>query len=630
MAETVVIVESPTKAKSIQGFLGSGYIVKASMGHVADLPAKLPRGAASVGVSVTSSNPPEVTFPYGMPVLDGKKGLIESLRKICKGKKVLLATDPDREGEAIAWCLQNLLKGSAKEMKRVTFSAITPEGVRKGMANERGVDRALVAAQLGRRSLDRLFGYGLSILASNAIGVNRLSVGRVQTAVLSMVVDREQEIASFKPEPRYVVILDDGHKNRFRSKTFEKKEDAERLLSLVESLVKSGRLITSEVKRDTKKEAPLPPFKTSTMQQVAAKALGWSPTKTMNIAQKLFEDKHLITYHRSDSIRVDDETREIQKKFAQTVWPDLVPDKPNIYKNTGGSQDAHECVHPNYLDSAHAPDKVKPKLTDDEFKLYDMIWGRFHGAMAKPALWDTIAVRLSEKGSEKPLLGLQGRNLIFEGWRRLDKTAPKTQDKPVAGDLKKGDVVTGKPGMDSSMTKPPSAYTTADLLKDMEKNGVGRPATAAAAVDTLFTRRYAKEGAGKKIESTPTGRAVIAWAGFVCPELRDVKYTSRMEDELDKVSEGKDNWKRVVADFHDSVLVPSVQKGRAEASGNKFRLDEKDMPKEAPSCSKGKYSSGKPGKNWKKPPPSKGGTLKGYSKNSSSGKKPPAGREVSI
>ncbi len=594
MSDTIVIVESPTKAKSIQSFLGSGYIVKASLGHVADLPEKLPQGAKSVGVSVTSSNPPEVTFPYGMPVLDGKQQLVNDLKRLCKGKKVLLATDPDREGEAIAWCLYNLLKGAAVDMKRITFDAITPEGVKKGMAKPRDIDKWLVAAQLGRRSLDRLFGYGLSILASNALGVNRLSVGRVQTAVLSMIVDREREIAGFKPEPRYVIILDDGQGNKYRSKTFENKEDAEKLLAHVQGLVSAGRIKIQEVKRETKKESPLPPFKTSTMQQVAAKMFGWSPTKTMQVAQNLFEDKHLITYHRSDSIRVEDETRDAQKKFAMSVWPDLVPDKPNVYKNAGGAQDAHECIHPNYLDSGHAPDIVKPKVSDDEFKLYNIIWGRFHGAMSKPALWDTIIVKLSDNGAGPTLLGLQGKNLVFEGWRRLDPTAPKAQDKVVAGNPKQGDTVSGKAGMDIGFTKPPSPYTTPDLLKDMEKNGVGRPATAATAVDTLFKRRYVVEGSGKKIESTPIGRAVIDWAGEVCPELRDVKYTSRMEEALDLVSEGKDNWKRVVVDFHDSVLIPSVTKGRELAKSTKFKLSENDIPK-APAKSYGGKSYGKKG-----------------------------------
>ncbi len=579
MTDTIVIVESPTKAKSIQGYLGSGYVVKASMGHVADLPAKLPKGAKSVGVTVKSSNPPDVVFPYGMPVLDGKKQLVQNLKKLCSGKKVFLATDPDREGEAISWCLYNLLKGSAKEMKRVTFDAITPEGIKKGMAKPRDIDKWLVAAQLGRRSLDRLFGYGLSILVSNALGVDRLSVGRVQTAVLSMIVDREREIQGFKPEPRYTVILDDGLGNKYRSKTFERKEDAEKVLDTVKGFMAAGRLAVQEVKRETKKESPLPPFKTSTMQQLAAKMFGWSPTKTMKVAQDLFEDKHLITYHRSDSIRVEDETREAQKKFAMSVWPDLVPDKPNIYRNAGGAQDAHECIHPNYLDSAHSPDSVKAKLSGEQFDLYRIIWGRFHGSMSKPALWDTITVRVGEKGGNKPILGLQGKNIVFEGWRKLDVTAPKAQDKPVFGNPSTGNGVTGKAGIDMSFTKPPVPYNTPELLKDMEKNGVGRPATAATAVDTLFSRRYVVEGSGKKMESTPMGRAVVDWAGEVCPELRDVKYTSRMEEELDRVSEGKDNWKRVVADFHDSVLLPSVEKGREVAGGTKYRLQEKDRPK---------------------------------------------------
>lgn len=596
MADTVVIVESPTKAKSIQSFLGSGYIVKASMGHVADIPAKLPAGAKSVGVSVESSNPPKVVFPYGMPVLDGKKQLVSELQKLCKGKKVLLATDPDREGEAIAWCLHNLLKGQAREMKRVTFDAITPEGVKKGMARPRDIDRWLVAAQLGRRSLDRLFGYGLSIHVSNALGVNRLSVGRVQTAVLSMIVDREREIAGFKPEPRYTVVVDDALGNRYRSKTFDKKEDAEQLLEKVQKLIAGEKLSVQEVKRETKKESPLPPFKTSTMQQVAAKMFEWSPTKTMQVAQSLFEDKHLITYHRSDSIRVEDETRDAQKKFAEKVWPDLVPDKPNAYKNAGGSQDAHECIHPNYLDGAHSPDSVQGKLSADEFKLYNIIWGRFHGAMSKPALWDTVTVKLSEKDSDKTLLGLQGKNLSYDGWRRLDPTAPKAQDKNVAGNPKQGDSVSGKPGMDMSFTKPPSPYNTPDLLKDMEKNGVGRPATAASAIDTLFNRQYVRDGAGKKIESTPMGRAVIDWAGEVCPDLRDVKYTGRMEESLDLVSEGKDSWHRVVVEFHDTVLLPSISRGRELAGNEKFKLPEADRPKETAKSygkSYGKSSGGK-------------------------------------
>ena len=579
MSDIVVIVESPTKAKSIQSFLGRGYIVKASMGHVADLPAKLPPGAKSVGVSVTSSSPPEVTFPYGMPVLDGKKQLVAGLKSLCRGKEVLLATDPDREGEAIAWCLYNLLKGSAKNMKRVTFGAITPEAVQKGLSKPRDIDKWLVAAQLGRRSLDRLFGYGLSILASNALGVNRLSVGRVQTAVLSMVVDREREIAGFKPEPRYAVVLDDEHGNRYRSKVFENKEEAEKLLQLVKGLVSAGRLSVREVKSERRNEAPQPPFRTSSMQQAAAKMFNWSPTKTMSVAQSLFEDKHLITYHRSDSIRVDEETRAAQKKFAEEVWPDLVPEKPNIYRNAGGAQDAHECIHPNYLDAKHSPDAVRGKLSPDEQKLYEIIWGRFHGAMAKPALWDTLSVKLADGNKGDTLLEVSGKNMVFEGWRRLDPTAPQAKDKVVAGNPKQGDKVTGESKIDIGYTKPPPPYDTPLLLKDMEKHGVGRPATAATAIDTLFTRGYVETESRKKtILSTPLGRGVVDWAGEVCPELRDVKYTSRMEEELDLVSEGKDNWKRVVADFHDHVLIPSVKKGRELSEGTKFRLAPKDMP----------------------------------------------------
>lgn len=571
MPPIVVIVESPTKAKSIQQFLGDDYIVVASKGHIADLPER-PKVKGSLGIDI-SVNPPKVSFPEGFPVLDDKKSTVAHLKSLCKGRTVILATDPDREGEAISWNLKHELKSSAKEFFRATFDAITPEGVAKGMAHMRDIDSKLVAAQLGRRSLDRLFGYGLSGLAGMALMTRGISVGRVQTAVLSMIVDRENEIKNFKPEPRYTVILKDTNGDEWRSPTVPEKDKAERLLAYLVKQIQAGKVSIGDVKRGKRAEAPPQPFRTGTMQQVAGKMMGLSPTKVMDVAQSLFERHHLITYHRSDSVRVSEETAADQLKFAREVWPDLVPEKPTVHKNRNGAQDAHECIHPSYMDGAHAPDKVKHMLTPEEHGLYTLIWGRFHASRAKPAVWDTLEAFAFDDTTQKPLpLKLSGAKLVFDGWRRLDPSAPKSKDRVVNVQPVKGTRLGGNASMDKTFTKPPSPYTTSDLIKDMEKNGVGRPATMASSIDVLFRRGYViekKAGKMSRLEPTETGRNVVAWAGKVCPELRDPQYTSQMEEDLDLVCTGEKNWHKVVVDFHENVIVPSRRRGWDEVNAAK-------------------------------------------------------------
>jgi len=385
-----------------------------------------------------------------------------------------------------------------------------------------------------------------------------------------MIVDRENEIKNFKPEPRFAVVLKDENGDEWRSPTVAEQERCDRLKAHLDKLLSEKKLAVGEVKRGKKQEGAPQPFKTGTMQQVAGKLMGMSPTKVMDTAQSLFERHHLITYHRSDSVRVSPETAAEQLKFAKEVWPDLVPDKPVVHKNRNGAQDAHECIHPSYLDAKHAPEKVKHLLNSDEYGLYSLIWGRFHASRAKPAVWDTLEASAVDGNTGKTLpLKLVGAKLVFDGWRRLDPSAPKSRDKTVSVQPVEGTRMGGLVSIDRTFTKPPSPYTTSDLIKDMEKEGVGRPATTANCFETLFSRGYVVEvpsGKIKKLESTELGRNVVSWAERVCPELRNKQYTSKMEEELDLVCIGERNWHKVVVDFHQQVIVPSKERGWAEVN----------------------------------------------------------------
>jgi DNA topoisomerase-1 len=577
--KTIIVVESPTKAKTIQKIVGSSYSVLATMGHVNDIPANPKKGG--IGVEVTSITPPQVVFPEGMPVLPNKHSVVSRLRKACKGAKVILASDPDREGETIAWNVKNLLLQQTpsmrpQEMYRMTFTSITPEAIQKALHNLRSIDENLVDAWKARRCTDRFLGYVFSPIASNALGMRGISVGRVQTAVLSLVMDRENEIKNFKPEPRYTILLKDTQGNVYRSNTFKNKKNAERLLEFINKAMKYSKLVVTTVQENEMKERPLPPFKTSTLQASSSRLLGMSPKETMKAAQRLFEEFHAITYHRSDSVRTEPGTWKNFMAFATTAWPNLFPQKQNVYKNKGLTQDAHECIHPNYFNEDYSPDNIQKtllregkKMTQKEWQLYHMIWSRFAGSQAKPALWHKTTVCLGIDGNEKlqSLLSLSGKNLIFSGFRSIDWTAQKSKETEIIGKVSVGDSATGKSELETKFTQPPALYTEETLLKQMEKEGIGRPATYATAIETIFNRNYVQKDNKKHIVTTPVGHNVIAWSREICPSLADTRYTAYMEETLDKVAENKEEWQKVVVNMTEGVIAPAFQKSQAMTSG---------------------------------------------------------------
>ncbi|MCL2151572.1 MAG: type I DNA topoisomerase [Oscillospiraceae bacterium] len=549
----LVIVESPAKAKTIGKYLGAGYKVTASMGHLRDLPK------STLGVDLDNG-----FIPDYQPV-KGRENTIKELKAAAKNSsKVFLATDPDREGEAISWHLKELLNLSDSRAFRVSFNEITQKVVRGSVENPRAIDMNLVNAQQARRVLDRIVGYKLSPLLWKKIR-RGLSAGRVQSVATRMVVDKENEIRGFIPEEYWllgVVLNLPDRSGSFSAAYYGNEEKKLELTSEAEvraivDAISSAPFSVFSVKRADKKRFASPPFITSTLQQDASSRLGMTPRRSMSIAQQLYEGVNiegegavgLITYMRTDSLRISDEARQDTKDYIiKTFGNNYYPSSPNIYKTKSNAQDAHEAIRPSNV--MLTPDRVKSSVTPEQFKLYRLIWSRFVASQMAAAIYDSITVDTISAGH---VFRATHSNIIFPGFTAIYEEIhddEKEQKQSPLPELKNGDPLDlGEINEEQKFTQPPARYTEATLIKAMEVTGIGRPSTYAPTISTILDREYVvKEG--KSLRPTPLGGVVTDLMIERFADIVDLKFTARMEELLDSVEKGKDDWKSVLSGFY--------------------------------------------------------------------------------
>jgi DNA topoisomerase-1 len=564
----LIIVESPTKAKALRGFLGRGYRVLASMGHVRDLPPK------QLGVDV------EHNF---RPTYHQRKGARKTIAQLREGAQnaaaIILATDPDREGEAIAWHVIETIKTAlkSKPLRRVTFHEITPQAVQAALADPGELDMDLVNAQQARRVLDRLVGYQVSPVLWKAIrGRKGLSAGRVQTVALRLVVERDREIEAFVPQEYWTLdaelsrVGDEEH--RFRARLFRIGKDRADLkaeadtLAVVEALEGANWRVL-KIKKQRKTRHPYPPFTTSTLQQDAANRLGWPAAKTMRVAQELYEGvalpdegtAGLITYMRTDSTHVAEPAQQEAREIIARFWgEEYLPDKPPQYKTKAKvAQEAHEAIRPT--SSQRTPRAIRDHLTSDQAKLYELIWRRFIASQMKPAVYNvtTVDVATSRDGKDLPyLFRASGRELLFEGFlKAYEVRDEKPSEEEGAVDQVLPPLSDGEPlvlhGLypEQHFTKPPPHFTEASLIKELEKQGIGRPSTYASIVRTILQREYV-ERQKKSLLATELGYVVCDFLVAQFPDLFAVGFTARMEDELDGIARGEHGWVETLRAFY--------------------------------------------------------------------------------
>lgn len=557
MPKSLLIVESPTKAKTLKKYLGSQYTIKASVGHLKDLPKN------KLGVNIENDFQPEYI------TIRGKGGVLKELREAArKADKIYLAPDPDREGEAIAWHISNELSQISKEnIYRVLINEFTPKSISQALKNPDRIDEDKVNAQQARRILDRLVGYKISPLLWRK--VNRgLSAGRVQSVALRLICEREKEIASFVSEEYWSIIahLESGTPPPFQAKLqkidgkkaeIKNGGDAEKIARDL----KEKEFIVEEIERKKREKRPVPPFITSTLQQEASRKLGFSVKKTMVIAQQLYEGIDLkdrgtvglITYMRTDSNRIAQEARkEARDLITKRYGGEYIPKKPPVYKSKKGSQEAHEAVRPSL--PLHSPEEVKPFLSRDQYSLYTLIWNRFLASQMSPAVIDSTKVFIR---ADQYLFQASGSVIIFQGYTKIyeegkdngKKTNANDKD-AILPDLKKDESLRLM-GMDTNQhfTQPPPRFTEAALVKELEDKGIGRPSTYATILNNIRERDYVKLEE-KRFHPTELGQIVIELLVESFPRVMDVKFTAEMESQLDKVEEGNKGWVETLKEFY--------------------------------------------------------------------------------
>ncbi len=549
----LVIVESPSKAKTIGKYLGADYEVKACMGHLRDLPK------SSMGVDFENN-----FEPVYQPV-KGKEDIISDLKKSAKNsEKIFLATDPDREGEAISWHLQALLGIPDEKVNRVTFNEITKGVVTKAIQAPRAIDRSLVDAQQARRVLDRIVGYELSPLLWKKVR-RGLSAGRVQSVATRLVVDREEEIRQFIPEEYWTLDVTLARVTKPGSFTAhfygdpKKREltSGEQVADVI-STMEGQPFHVHSVKRTEKKRSPAPPFITSTLQQEASRKLGMTPKRTMALAQQLYEGIEitgvgavgLITYMRTDSLRISEEALAAAKDYILRRWGGAYYyGEPHRYKTKSAAQDAHEAIRPSAVELD--PERVRADLNKDQYRLYKLIWDRFLASQMACAVYDNVAI---EAACGKNIFRANHQSMKFPGFTALYEEGKDDEQEELQSPLP--DLAEGEP-LDRTATKPeqhftapPSRYTEATLVRAMEEKGVGRPSTYASIISTIQDRDYVikKE---KRLWPTPLGEVVTGLMKERFQGIIDVAFTAQMEEKLDQVEEGTIQWKHVLADFYD-------------------------------------------------------------------------------
>ncbi len=571
-AKDLVIVESPAKAKTIEKYLGSGYKVTASMGHLRDLPK------SKMGVDIEHDFEPQY-----IPVRDKKELIAELKKESKKAPTVYLATDPDREGEAISWHLKELLGLDDEKARRVTFNEITKKVVTESIQNPRDIDQNLVDAQQARRILDRLVGYELSPLLWRKIKTG-LSAGRVQSVATRMVVDKEDEIKNFVSEEYWNLDAmlrcgEGGFTARFHGKGDKKTELKSREdVDTVINAVSVSPFTVKTVKRGEKQRSPAPPFITSTLQQEASRRLGMTPRRTMSIAQQLYEGVEisghgsvgLITYMRTDSLRLSDVALEAAKNYIVGRYGEkYYPGKPRTFKTKHGAQDAHEAIRPT--DVFLSPDVVRKDLTQEQYRLYRLIWGRFTACQMANAVYDNVSV---DCVSADYVFRANYSELRFPGFTAVYEESKEEESAELANplpSLTEGQTLTLEKLLpDQQFTQPPARYTEATLIRAMEEKGIGRPSTYAPTITAITSRDYViKEG--KYLRPTPLGEVVTQLMKDHFPDIVDVQFTNQMEERLDEIEGGKVEWKSVLKDFYKDFDA-EMKKAESDLDGVKIKV----------------------------------------------------------
>ena len=571
----LVIVESPAKAKTIKKYLGEGYDVVASMGHVRDLP--------SSRLSVDVNN----NFEPKYEIIKGKEKLVDELiAKANDSERVFLATDPDREGEAISWHLAYLLGLGLDDIDRVEFNEITKTGIKNGMASPRTINIDLVNAQQARRILDRLVGYKLSPFVSQKIH-RGLSAGRVQSVAVRIIVDREQEIRAFKPEEYWTLdakFIPKGSRKAFSASLYGnqdgklKVKDKAQADAILADLEGAEYMIT-KVKNGTRKKSPAPPFITSTLQQEASRKLNFQSRRTMKVAQELYEGVEvegigaigLITYMRTDSLRIsNDAVADAQDYIRSEYGENYLPPKPRFFKSRAGAQDGHEAIRPST--PSITPAQVKSSLTTDQYKLYKLIWERFTASQMADCVQKTTQADIEANGY---VFKAAGYKVDFDGFTRLyvegrdDKDDKGNQilslEKDTPCKLK-------EMTPNQHFTQPPARYTEASLIKALEEYGIGRPSTYAATISTITSREYVKRD-GKTLIPTELGEALAGLMKERFPKIVNVKFTAQMEQDLDTVESGETQWDALLSEFY-ADFDKTLKKAKADMQGVKIQLKE--------------------------------------------------------
>ena len=564
MGQNLVIVESPAKAKTIEKYLGKNYVVEASMGHVRDLPK------SQTGVDIENNYTPKYI------TIRGKGDLLDKLRKLAKkSDKIFLATDPDREGEAISWHLANVLKIADTEKCRIEFNEITKEAVKASIKKPRAINTNLVDAQQARRVLDRLVGYEISPILWRNVKWG-LSAGRVQSAALKIICEREEEINNFQAKEYWTVDtkLKKGKKSfdvKLLSKNGRKFEIENEIQAreIIEEL-KINSFIVKKVKKGTKNKNPLPPFTTSTLQQDASKKLNYMTKRTMSIAQQLYEGVEvkgygtvgLITYMRTDSVRISKEAQEKAISFINNQYGEnYVPKEPRVYKGKKNIQDAHEAIRPTFIEIT--PEVAKNNLSSEQYKLYTLIWQRFVASQMSSCILNTNSIDI-ENGDYK--LRASGSTIKFDGFMKLyEYTAEDEEDGVLLPEIEENEKlelssIEGK----QHFTQPPPRFSEASFVKLLEEKGIGRPSTYVPTISTLVDRKYVQREK-RILIPTELGFIVNNIVSEYFKQIVDADFTADMETKLDEVEEGKENWTRVVGEFFEPLKV-AIEKAEKEIS----------------------------------------------------------------
>ena len=581
----LVIVESPAKAKTIGKYLGPDFQVKASMGHVRDLPK------SKLGVDVT-------TFEPDYQDIKAKEETIKDLRKAAKASDmVYLATDQDREGEAISWHLQSVLGVPKDKTFRVTFNEITRKVVQDSIAHPRQIDQNLVDAQQARRVLDRIVGYQLSPLLWKKIR-RGLSAGRVQSVATRLVVEREEEIRAFQPKEYWSLIADlsriapnlGDFQAEFYGKGKKMELGSKAEVDAVAETVKGSDFRVTSVKRQDKNRNPAPPFITSTLQQEASRKLNMTPRRTMSIAQQLYEGVDiegegtvgLITYMRTDSLRLSEEALAAAKSFIVGRYGErYYPEKTRRFKAKGNAQDAHEAIRPS--DVNLTPEQIKKDLTGEQYRLYKLIWSRFLACQMAAAVYDSVSIEVESAGyqfrANHSSIKFNGFTAVYEESRDDEEEKPQS---PLP-DLKEGESLRLN-RLDSAQhfTQPPARYTEATLIRALEELGIGRPSTYAPTISTITDREYVvKEG--RHLRPTPLGEVVTGLMKDKFPDIVDPDFTAQMEGELDKVESGEVQWKQLLGDFYQEFDA-ELHKAESDLDGERIKVPDEVTEEICPQC----------------------------------------------